>query len=46
MLYKLTGGDFKQIDFIENNFTLPEFYKYIGIKNLILKEIEDEVKKK
>ncbi len=40
MMYNLTGGDFLQIDYIENNWTVVDLYKWIGIQSYMIKQAE------
>ncbi len=42
MMYKLTGGDFLQISFIEKNWTVVDLYKWIGVQSYIVKQAEKE----
>ncbi len=42
MIYNLTGGDFKQIAFIEKNWTVIDLYKWISLKNYIIEKAQKD----
>lgn len=41
LMYRMTNGDHVQMGYIEQNYTLPELYFWLGISNYInVKDME------